>query len=62
MTNPDFVKLANAMGVHALRCTRAEDLGQKMKEFLELRYLFCWSVVEKNEHVLPMVSVVGLSQ
>ncbi|KAF8328961.1 acetolactate synthase [Amanita rubescens] len=58
MTNPDFVKLANAMGVHALRCSRAEDLGQKMKEFLEYdnsKPVLLECVVEKNEHVFPMV-------
>jgi acetolactate synthase-1/2/3 large subunit len=58
MTNPDFVKLPNAMGVHALWRTRAQDLGRKMKVFLEYdnskpALLEC--VVEKNEHVFPMV-------
>lgn len=61
MTNPDFVKLANAMGVHALRCTRAEDLGAKMKEFLEYdnsKPVLLECVVEKSEHVFPMVSMI----
>lgn len=60
MTNPDFVKLANAMGVHAMRCTRAEDLPRMMKEFLEYdnsRPVLLECVVEKSEHVFPMVSV-----
>lgn len=35
MTNPDFVKLAESMGAKALRCTTAEELPAKMKEFLE---------------------------
>jgi acetolactate synthase-1/2/3 large subunit len=58
MTNPDFVKLANAMGVHAMRCTRAEDLPRMMKEFLEYdnsRPVLMECVVEKCEHVFPMV-------
>ena len=61
MTNPDFVKLANAMGVHALRCTRAEDLGEKMREFLEYdnsKPILLECVVEKAEHVFPMVSMI----
>ena len=35
MTNPDFVKLAESMGAKALRCSTAEELPAKMKEFLE---------------------------
>ncbi|KAJ7490378.1 hypothetical protein B0H11DRAFT_2278101 [Mycena galericulata] len=34
MTNPDFVLLAQAMGVHALRCETAADLPVQMAEFL----------------------------
>ncbi|KDQ19764.1 hypothetical protein BOTBODRAFT_125177 [Botryobasidium botryosum FD-172 SS1] len=59
MTNPDFVKLAQAMGVHALRCTSAEDLPSKMKEFLEYdnaKPILLECRVEKNEHVFPMVA------
>lgn len=58
MTNPDFVRLAQAMGVHAIRCTSAEELPAKMKEFLEYdnsRPVLMECVVEKNEHVFPMV-------
>lgn len=58
MTNPDFVKFAGAMGVHAIRCDRAEDLPEKMREFLEYpgdRPVLMECVVEKNEHVFPMV-------
>ena len=58
MTNPDFVKLAQAMGVHAIRCERAEDLPAKMKEFLEYdnsKPVLFECVVEKDEHVFPMV-------
>lgn len=58
MTNPDFVLLAKAMGVHAIRCTSSEELPAKMKEFLEYdgsRPIVMECVVEKNEHVFPMV-------
>ncbi|KAJ3514982.1 hypothetical protein NMY22_g14573 [Coprinellus aureogranulatus] len=58
MTNPDFVRLAQAMGVHAIRCTSAEDLPAKMKEFLEYdnsKPVVMECVVEKDEHVFPMV-------
>ncbi|KAJ3926604.1 MAG: thiamine diphosphate-binding protein [Lentinula lateritia] len=58
MTNPDFVRLAQAMNVHAIRCTSAEDLPAKMKEFLEYdnsKPVLLECVVEKNEHVFPMV-------
>ena len=58
MTNPDFIKLAQAMGVHAIRCTSAEDLPAKMKEFLDYdgsRPVLLECTVEKNEHVFPMV-------
>lgn len=59
MTNPDFVKLAQAMGVHAIRCPTAEELPAKMKEFLEYdnrKPVVMECIVEKNEHVFPMVS------
>jgi len=58
MTNPDFVMLAQAMGVHAIRCHTAEELPEKMKEFLEHpgnRPVLMECVVTKNEHVFPMV-------
>ncbi|KAJ8517204.1 hypothetical protein ONZ45_g5580 [Pleurotus djamor] len=58
MTNPNFVMLANAMGVHAIRCTSAEELPAKMKEFLEYdgsKPVLMECLVEKNEHVFPMV-------
>ena len=59
MTNPDFVKLAQAMNVHAIRVTSAEELPAKMKEFLEYdgsRPVLMECIVETNEHVFPMVS------
>jgi acetolactate synthase-1/2/3 large subunit len=56
MRNPDFVKFAESMGCVGLRCSSIQDLPQKMKEFLECPdpvILDC--VVEKDEHVYPMV-------
>jgi acetolactate synthase-1/2/3 large subunit len=58
MTNPDFVKLAESMGAKALRCTTAEELPAKMKEFLEYdgsRPIVMECLVNKSEHVYPMV-------
>ncbi|KAJ7590529.1 thiamine diphosphate-binding protein [Mycena floridula] len=58
MTNPDFVLLAEAMGVHAIRCETAADLPAKMKEFLEYdgsKPILMECLVERNEHVFPMV-------
>ena len=58
MTNPDFVALARAMGVHAIRVQSAAELPEKMKEFLEYdnnRPVLLECLVETNEHVFPMV-------
>ncbi|PFH48350.1 hypothetical protein AMATHDRAFT_150077 [Amanita thiersii Skay4041] len=58
MSNPDFVKLAHAMGVHAIRCESAAELPAKMKEFLEYdnsKPILMECMVETNEHVFPMV-------
>lgn len=58
MTNPDFVMLAKAMGVHAIRCHNANELPAKMKEFLEYdgtKPVLMECLVERNEHVFPMV-------
>jgi acetolactate synthase I/II/III large subunit len=63
MTNPDFIALARAMGVHAIRCTRAEDLSAKMKEFLDYdgqKPVLMECVVETHEHVFPMVCTLLL--
>jgi hypothetical protein len=60
MKNPDFVRLAQAMGVHAIRCTSAQDLPEKMAEFLRYdgsRPVLLECLVERNEHVFPMVGV-----
>lgn len=58
MTNPDFVMLARSMGVHAMRCETAGQLPEMMKEFLEYdgsKPVLLECLVEKNEHVFPMV-------
>jgi acetolactate synthase-1/2/3 large subunit len=58
MTNPDFVLLARSMGVHAIRCSNADELPAKMKEFLEYdgsRPVLMECEVALNEHVFPMV-------
>ncbi|KAF8584094.1 acetolactate synthase [Ramaria rubella] len=58
MVNPDFVKLAESMYVHAMRVANVEELPQKMKEFLEFdnsRPVLLECTVEPNEHVFPMV-------
>ncbi|KAG6872608.1 Acetolactate synthase, mitochondrial [Termitomyces sp. Mi166 len=58
MTNPDFVRLAQAMGVHAIRCETPEDLPAKMKEFLAYdnnKPILMECYVSKTEHVYPMV-------
>lgn len=56
--NPDFVKLAEAMNVKALRLTDPADLPAKMKEFLEYdntKPIVMECLIEQNEHVFPMV-------
>ncbi|CAI2187335.1 7730_t:CDS:2, partial [Funneliformis geosporum] len=57
MKNPDFVKLSEAMGVKALRIRTEEELPAKMKEFLEYNNgpIVCEVLVDKHEHVYPMV-------
>lgn len=58
MINPDFVMLAKAMYVHAIRCESAADLPAKMKEFLEYdgsKPILLECKVETDEHVYPMV-------
>ncbi|KAJ7243646.1 thiamine diphosphate-binding protein [Mycena rebaudengoi] len=59
MTNPDFVLLARAMGVHAIRCETTADLPAKMAEFLahdNSKPVLMECLVERNEHVFPMVA------
>jgi len=58
MTNPGFLLLARAMGVHTIRCSNAKELPAKIKEFLEYngsKPVFMECLVERNEHVFPMV-------
>jgi len=56
--NPDFVKLAEAMNVKAIRLTDPSELPAKMQEFLEYdntKPIVLECLVEQNEHVFPMV-------
>lgn len=58
MINPDFVKLAQAMHCHAIRCDNLNDLPAKMKEFMEYdnrKPILMDARVVKTEHVYPMV-------
>ncbi|TKA51103.1 hypothetical protein B0A53_05889 [Rhodotorula sp. CCFEE 5036] len=58
MSNPDFVTLANSMGVHAIRCDNAADLPAKMKEFMEYdnsRPVLLDACVIETETVCPQV-------
>lgn len=58
MHNPDFVKLAESMGVKAIRCHSLDELPAKMKEFIEYdntKPVLFEAFVVKTEHVYPMV-------
>jgi acetolactate synthase-1/2/3 large subunit len=56
MHNPDFVKLAESMGIKGIKVTDIKDLSHSMTEFLETNEPVLLEVlVEKNEHVYPMV-------
>ncbi|ORX72124.1 putative acetolactate synthase [Linderina pennispora] len=55
MRNPDFVKLAEAMGVRGLKVTNLNDLPAAMEEFLkEPGPVMLEAVVDATEHVYPM--------
>lgn len=59
MTNPDFVKLAEAMGCHAIRCDSLTDLPAKMKEFIEYdnhRPVLFEARCVTGEHCYPMIA------
>jgi acetolactate synthase I/II/III large subunit len=54
--NPDFVRLSEAMGVQAQRCTRAEDVQEKLKWLIESDGPALLEVfTDKKVPVLPMV-------
>jgi acetolactate synthase-1/2/3 large subunit len=56
MKNPDFVKFAESMGCVGLRVTTKEELPTMMKKFLECTEpVIMDCVVDKDEHVFPMV-------
>ncbi|KAI8914592.1 acetolactate synthase [Gorgonomyces haynaldii] len=58
MKNPDFVKFAESMGCVGLRASTADELPQKMKEFLETdQPVILDCVVDKDEHVYPMMEL-----
>ncbi|CEH13880.1 acetolactate synthase [Ceraceosorus bombacis] len=59
MTNPDFCKLASAMGCHTIHCDSLTDLPAKMKEFIEYdndRPVLFECRVVTAEHCYPMIA------
>ncbi|CAN3365561.1 acetolactate synthase catalytic subunit, mitochondrial [Diutina catenulata] len=55
-TNPDFMKLAEAMGVKGIRISTQEQMKSGVKEFLECKEPVLMEVmVDKKVPVLPMV-------
>jgi len=59
MTNPDFVALAKAMRVHAIRCDSLDELPAKMKEFMEYdnnKPVLFEARIVKTEHVSFRIS------
>ncbi|KAJ1674164.1 Acetolactate synthase, mitochondrial, partial [Spiromyces aspiralis] len=55
MTNPDFVKLAEALNCRGIRARNLEELPGAMEEFLaEPGPVLLEAVVDENEHVFPM--------
>ena len=58
MHNPDFCKLAESMGIKAIRCDSITDLPAKIKEFIEYdnnKPILFEARIVKDEHVFPMV-------
>ena len=56
--NPDFVKLAEAMGVKGMRCSTNDDLERVMDEFMRYdndKPALLEVMVQAGEHVYPMV-------
>lgn len=58
MTNPDFVKLAEAMHCKGMRCSDPSDLSSVMEEFLASNDtpVLLEVMVDRDEHVYPMVA------
>jgi acetolactate synthase-1/2/3 large subunit len=59
MTNPNFTKLAAAMGCHTIYCDAVADLPRAMKEFIEYdnsRPVLFECRVHTNEHCYPMIA------
>jgi acetolactate synthase I/II/III large subunit len=58
MLNPDFVQLARSMGVHAIQVGSANELPEKMKEFLEYdgnRPVLLDCIIASHQHLYPLV-------
>jgi acetolactate synthase-1/2/3 large subunit len=56
MRNPDFVKLAEAMGCRGIRARNQAELPEAMAEFLNHDGpVLLEAIVDKGEHVYPMV-------
>jgi acetolactate synthase-1/2/3 large subunit len=56
MHNPDFVALTNAMNCKGFRVTKLADLPQVMEDFMAHDGpAVLEALVEKHEHVYPMV-------
>ncbi|KAJ1911255.1 Acetolactate synthase, mitochondrial [Tieghemiomyces parasiticus] len=56
MTNPDFVKLSEAMGVKGMQCADPAKLSDSLKAFIEHDGPVVLEVlVDKRDHVYPMV-------
>jgi acetolactate synthase-1/2/3 large subunit len=53
---PDFVKLAEAMHGHGIRCERPGDLDGAIKEMIDVeRPVLFDCVVDQNENCFPMI-------
>jgi acetolactate synthase I/II/III large subunit len=60
MTNPDFVKLAEAYSIPARKVTKREDLQGALREMLDATTpYFLEAVVGKEDNVFPMVPAGG---
>jgi acetolactate synthase-1/2/3 large subunit len=60
MTNPDFIKIAEAYNIPARKVEKREDLQGVLKEMLESKTsFFVEVVVGKEDNVFPMVPAGG---